>query len=288
MRLRKYHGLGNDYLVLETADPLSAALVVALCDRHRGPGADGVLEPLPIRRDPASGRPLSAYALRIWNPDGSLAEKSGNGLRILARWLRDHRAAPPAFGVEVRLDAGPGALVSCQVAPPVGVGEVEVEMGIATVGLLDAPIQVAGQALRHTVVDLGNPHCVVFFASVAELDAAPWRTLGAALELHPAFPRRTNVQFAAPTADPAVLEARIWERGAGETQASGSSACAVAVAAGRRGLAPGAVRVQMPGGSLAVQVDAEGAVRLRGPVEEIGVVEPSPGWLVARRAGGRL
>lgn len=288
MRLRKYHGLGNDYLVLETADPLSTALVVALCDRHRGPGADGVLEPLPIRRDPVTGRLVSAYALRIWNPDGSVAEKSGNGLRILARWLRDYRAAPAAFGVEVRLDASPGALVACRVDAPSGVGEVEVDMGIASVGALDAPIEVEGQTLRHTVVDLGNPHCVVFLASVAELEAAPWRAWGAALERHPAFPNRTNVQFAAPTADPAVLEARIWERGAGETQASGSSACAVAVAAQRRGHAPAAVQVQMPGGALAVEVDAEGAVRLRGPVEEIGVVEPSGSWLALRRAGARL
>lgn len=288
MRLRKYHGLGNDYLVLETRETLSPALVRALCERHQGPGADGVLEPLPIRRE-ADGRPASAFAVRIWNPDGSRAEKSGNGLRILARWLRDHRAAPPAFSVEVRLGEEPGERVGCRVQGPAGGGEVEVEMGPARFlpdevpcaePLLDREVAILGRRLRLTAVGLGNPHCVVRLDAPAELDGLPWRELGAALEVHPLFPRRTNVQFVALDEDGPV--ARIWERGAGETSASGSSACAVAAALHRLGLVGPEVRVRMPGGALHVRLGPE-QVSLRGPVEEVGQFQVVAGWLQNRR-----
>jgi len=222
MRLRRYHGLGNDYLVLETAEAVDERLVVALCDRHRGVGSDGLLQPLPLRRDAETGRPVSHYAVRIWNPDGSRAEKSGNGLRILARWLRDHRAAPPTFTVEVRLDESPGERVQCTVAPPAGTGDVTVSMGPArfqpgqvpcTRPLRASAVEVLGARLELTAVGTGNPHCVCFVDALlpagpgaddvergaaldAALDTLPWRAWGAALEVHPLFPRRTNVQFA--------------------------------------------------------------------------------------------
>ncbi|MCK6503086.1 diaminopimelate epimerase [Myxococcota bacterium] len=302
MRLRKYHGLGNDYLVLETSGALTAPLVRALCDRHRGPGGDGVLEPLPFRRGD-DGRPASAYAVRIWNPDGSRAEKSGNGLRILARWLRDHRAAPPAFTVEVRIFEQPGEVVRCEVVGPAGTGEVTVEMGAARFEaeavpcarpLRLAPVEVAGARLAVTAVGLGNPHCVVLLDDPELLDQVPWRAWGAALEVHPLFPNRTNVQVAAvlprsvgegpPGEGPPRLAARIWERGAGETQASGSSACAVAAVAASLGrvATPGPVQVEMPGGTLLVEVGADLALRLRGPVEEVGAIELAGGWLANR------
>lgn len=303
MRLRKYHGLGNDYLVQETAGALTAPLVRALCDRHRGPGGDGVLEPLSFRRG-GDGRPVSAYAVRIWNPDGSRAEKSGNGLRILARWLRDHRAAPRTFTVEVRTFEQPGEVVRCTVQDtaedlPAG-GDVTVEMGTArfeaalvpcTQPLRDTPVVLSGAAagvtLRLTAVGLGNPHCVVWLDAPESLETAPWRAWGAALEVDPRFPNRTNVQVAAvlPT-DPrrpevARVAARIWERGAGETQASGSSACAVAAVAVHLGRVPGPglVEVVMPGGSLWVEVGADLALTLRGPVEEVGAFEVADDWL---------
>lgn len=295
MRLRKYHGLGNDYLVLETSRPVSERLVVAACERHRGVGADGLLQPLAFRRDPADGRPVTAYAVRIWNPDGSRAEKSGNGLRILARWLRDHRAAPRRFTVEVRLTEEPGEIVACEVADPAGRGEVTVQMGTArfepeavpcTRALLDTPVVVEGTRLRLTAVGTGNPHCVVFLDEPSQLGAAPWRAWGAALEGHPLFPRRTNVQFAclipaAPEDPPGTtrIAARIWERGAGETLASGSSACAIAAAAMRLGHSGPEVVVAMPGGALSVHVAPDLSLTLRGPVEEVGVIEFAPTWL---------
>ena len=298
MRVRRYHGLGNDYLVLETAEVLDAPLVRALCDRHRGVGADGVLQPLPSRLDAQTGLPVTPFAVRIWNPDGSRAEKSGNGLRILARWLRDHRAAPAAFGVEVRLDDEPGEVVRCAVAGPGGSGTVTVSMGPArfapeqvpvTRALQGSLVQVAGETLELTAVGLGNPHCVCFLADLSTLEAAPWRTWGAALEVHPLFPRRTNVQFAAvlprqpeDPPDLARFAVRIWERGAGETQASGSSACAVAAAAVALGRAEHEVWVHMPGGVLAVHVGADDLV-LVGPVEEVGHIELAASWLAARR-----
>lgn len=265
MRLIKSHGLGNDYLVLDSGEPLSPARVRALCHRHTGVGADGILEPVPSAR--------AAHGLRIWNPDGSQAEKSGNGLRIFARWLVDHRGAPPAFEVEV-----PAGVVGCAV--DAGTGLVTVEMGAAsldpgavpcTEALRDTPVSVCGETLRLTAVGMGNPHCVAL-VDAPDLDALPWRDWGRALETDARFPNRTNVQVAR-VRDRRHLEARIWERGAGETLASGSSACAVAVAAVVLGRVEAAVTVHMPGGQLRVRVGAGLAVTQVGPVEEVGVVE---------------
>ncbi len=296
MKLRRYHGLGNDYLVLETPAALDPTLARAICDRHTGVGSDGILEPLPIRRDPESGRPVSHYALRIWNPDGSLAEKSGNGLRIFARWLRDQRAAADSFTVEVRLSDAPGEQVRCAVEGPRGAGSVTVQMGSArfdpaevpcAAPLRDARVAVLGHSLSLTAVGVGNPHCVVFVDHPDELERLPWRSLGAALETHALFPNRTNVQFAAvmpaSEGEPARVTARIWERGAGETLASGSSACAVAAAAVALGRVQGPVEVVMEGGALSVDVAANWQLTLRGPVEEVACIDLADGWMQRRR-----
>ena len=264
MRLIKSHGLGNDYLVLDSGEALSPARVQALCHRHTGVGGDGILEPVPSAR--------ADHGLRIWNPDGSQAEKSGNGLRIFARWLVDHRQAPLAFTVEV-----PAGVVRCAVDG--GTGFVTVEMGAAvlepaaipcTLALRNSPVDVGGSTLHLTAVGMGNPHCVVLVDD-ADLDALPWRGWGRALETDPRFPNRTNVQVAR-VIDRENLEARIWERGAGETLASGSSACAVAVAARILGRVDAAVTVHMPGGRLRVLVDDALGVTQIGPVEEVGEV----------------
>lgn len=267
MKLLKSHGLGNDYLVLATADPLTPERVRWLCARHRGVGADGVLEPCRSSRATAG--------LRIWNPDGSQAEKSGNGLRIFSRFLVDHRGVAPAHTIEV-----PAGVVAAQVHTD---GDVTVDMGPPSFApavvpcaeaLLDHPLTVAGQLLRVTAVGMGNPHCVVFCDPRADLDALPWRAWGRELEVHPLFPNRTNVQVVA-VRSRRHLEARIWERGAGATEASGSSACAVASAAVRLGLADPAVTVASPGGTLEVEVQDDN-VRLRGPVEEVAWIETTP------------
>jgi diaminopimelate epimerase len=145
---------------------------------------------------------------------------------------------------------------------------------------VEAPVQVGDDVVNLTCVGLGNPHAVALVE--VDPDTLPWRRWGAALETHRMFPNRTNVQFARALARDRV-EARIWERGAGETMASGSSACAVAAAAVRTGrCAPGWITVQMPGGSLRVEVRTDGALRLEGPVERVGRIHVDKAWLAAR------
>lgn len=240
MRLWKGHALGNVYLVLDgppPPDPDLASLARTLCAGPGGPGADGILVPAPEIGD--------AHGVRILNPDGSEAETSGNGIRIYARFLHDVRGAPARLEV-----AAGGRTVRCEVRGEV----VEAAMGRASFRpaevpcrlpgpeAVEVPLPVAGYPLVVTAVGLGNPHCVVF----ADYDALPWRDLGRALEVHPAFPRRTNVQIAR-VADRGRVGIRIWERGAGPTQASGSSACAVAAAGVRTGRLDPAVTVESPG-----------------------------------------
>ncbi|MCS7235959.1 MAG: diaminopimelate epimerase [Armatimonadota bacterium] len=268
-RFVKSHALGNDYIVLEShglAFPLTPEAVRRLCDRHFGVGSDGVLVRVPSDR--------ADFGLRIYNPDGSEAEKSGNGLRIFAKYLYDHGHAPgPQFTVET-----PGGVVRCEVEAQVGRAvRVTVDMGEATFTstripvlgppreVVDEPLEVEGTALRITAVNVGNPHCVVFTDQLAAVDLA---RLGPALERHPLFPQRTNVQFAQ-VLGPDRVRIRIWERGAGETLASGSSACAVAAACVRRGVAGPHVQVEMDGGVLQVSVEEGFRLRMSGPAEEV-------------------
>jgi diaminopimelate epimerase len=264
--LRKYHGLGNDYLVLEDACGvgLTSERVVQICDRHTGVGSDGILEEVP-----ADG---ADFGLRIWNPDGTTAEKSGNGIRIFARWLVDHRCAAAQHTLSL-----PCGTVRCDVGPEtitvqMGLASFEPEQVPCTRPLLDTPIVVAGDTLRATAVGVGNPHCVVLCEG--DLDTLPWRVWGAELECSEWFPNKTNCQFVRPLSR-SIVEARIWERGAGETQASGSSSCAIAVAMNRLGLMDDDVQVQMPGGTLRVQVGQDWALTLTGPVAEIGMIDVS-------------
>ena len=263
MILYKGHALGNDYLVLHEGPALEARTVRLLCDRHRGVGADGMLEPFE-RKD--------SWGVRIWNPDGSIAEKSGNGIRILARYLATHRGAGGTIAIET--DAGP---VQCDV----GDAEIAVDMGMATFEpaeipcterLRDAAVSIGEDILRVTAVGMGNPHCVSFHA--APLDTLPWRAWGAWLERSPFFPNRTNVQFARVVGRDRI-EARVWERGAGETSASGSSACAVAAVALLLGVGDRRVSIAMPGGDLSVETREDGHVVLRGPAQEVAKIEPS-------------
>jgi diaminopimelate epimerase len=238
----------------DAAAPLTPERVRRLCDRHFGVGADGVLVPLPA---PAG----SDFALAIWNPDGSEAEKSGNGLRIFARWLFDRgRVAGAPFTVATK-----GGRVCCQVHE--AGARIVVAMGRArfagpeeTLALPGAPLPI-----RFTAVDLGNPHCVV---RCEEVSAELVRRLGPQLETHPRFPGRTNVQLAQVLARDR-LRIEIWERGAGHTLASGSSACAAAAAAVRWSACDGAVTVEMPGGTLAIRVSPDYDVTMEGPAEKV-------------------
>jgi diaminopimelate epimerase len=268
----KGHGLGNDYIVMEEAAlprPLSPRAISRICDRNWGVGSDGILLRVPSSR--------ADFGLRIFNPDGSEAEKSGNGLRIFAKYLWDHghAAGRATFTVDTK-----GGVVECQCRVVDGrVGFVTVEMGHATFRapeipmsgpdreVVDVPLQlVDGTSLRVTAVSVGNPHCVIF---VDRLDDGETRRLGPLVERHPAFPNRTNVQFARAAA-PDVLDILIWERGAGYTLASGSSSCGAASAAVRTGRCrAGRVTVRMPGGELAVHVREDWSLRLEGPVAEV-------------------
>lgn len=261
MRFWKGHAVGNDYVVVVGTPP--PPVIRALCDRHRGVGADGVLGVDPDA-DPVR--------LRIFNPDGSEAEKSGNGLRILAAWLRDAgRVGTEPFPVAL-----PGETVELVVVESSATAHtVRVDMGVPSFRAGDIPfddvdpeaevegrsLAVEGTPLGIHLVSVGNPHCVVFFD---DLDGSRFRQLAPALQAHPGFRVGVNVQFAT-VVDDTTLEARIWERGAGETLASGSSACAIVAAAHRSGrLDAPAVRVVMPGGTVTIDRDTDGRLHLTG------------------------
>ena len=232
----KSHALGNDYIVVDLGRlsfPLTPDGIRLICHRNFGVGSDGILGLQPSAR--------ADFGLRIFNPDGSEAEKSGNGLRIFAKFLHDHGyARPPSFTVDTL-----GGLVRAGLDVAGGaVGTITVDMGNATFRsdqipvagppreVLGEVIEVDGERLAFTAVSVGNPHCVVL---VDALDEARIRRLGPLLEHHPLFPNRINVQFARVVSrgEVAIL---IWERGAGYTLASGSSSCAVAAACARHGL----------------------------------------------------
>ena len=265
----KYHGLGNDYLVVDARKfgaRLTPKLVRALCDRQRGAGADGVLALSPSRR--------CDFGVRIYNSDGSEAEKSGNGLRILARFVYDHGyTRGRAFAIETR-----GGSVQARLVLRNGrVGGVTVDMGRASfasrdVGMrgrarevLEEKRRVGGETVVTSCCSLGNPHCVVFVAKLARGDLL---RLGPALERHRDFPGRINVQLAR-IRTPGLVEVLVWERGAGETQASGSSSCAVAAVGVRLGRLDPRVTVRLPGGDLRVEVASDFALRLTGPVTPV-------------------
>jgi diaminopimelate epimerase len=254
--LTKSHGLGNDYLVADPAElpfAVSPERVRLLCDRHLGVGSDGLL-----LRDGALG-------LRIFNPDGSEAEKSGNGLRIFARWLyATGRVASRHFVVHTR---GGDAAVGIEDGL-----DVTVNMGKPSFRTELTSIDVEGGKLEVVALSLGNPHCIRF---VDRLDISELRRLGPLIERHPAFPERTNVQLVRPI-DAHALELLIWERGAGETQASGSSSCAAVAAANRAGYVGEVVTARMPGGELHIRIDpTSGELWLRGPVEEVATLSLS-------------
>jgi diaminopimelate epimerase len=268
----KSHGLGNDYIVIDPANvpfEVTPEAVRLICDRHRGVGSDGIL-----LVSPADG---ADFGMRIFNPDGSEAEKSGNGARIFAKFLRDHGyTEADRFTLHTA-----GGRVSCILRREKGrVVQVTVDMGKARFDPLDA-IEVDGRRIEVTAVSMGNPHCVVIVPDLAEVDV---HALGPKIERHPAFPKGTNVQFAQ-VVSRSEVRVLIWERGAGYTLASGSSSCAVAAACHRRGLVDRSVMVSMPGGQLAIAITDDGEIRMHGPVEEICEGDLSPDLL--RRLGAR-
>jgi diaminopimelate epimerase len=271
MKFIRYHALGNDYLVLR-ADavriPLTPALVERICHRHFGIGSDGIL--LHCKSDEGG-----AFRLRIYNPDGSQAEKSGNGLRIFARYLWDEGlVSSEPFVVDTD-----GGRVTCSVLD--GGRVVTVDMGrvsfhsddIPVVGspreVLQEEIDLDGTVVRFCAATIGNPHCVVTNLQVSEHNA---RRFGPLLETNPLFPNRTNVQFLE-VIDRNTISIQIWERGAGYTLASGSSSSAAAAVARKLGLVDGDVTVRMPGGSIQISVSEKFDIRMTGGVTKVGQIE---------------
>ena len=247
MRFSKWHALGNSYLLVERTDletQVGPEDARRLCDPHFGVGSDGILEIADVRGPEAD--------VVVWNPDGSQAELSGNGARIAAMWLA--RRSGVAFP---RLHIG-GRIVPARVQGD----DVEVDLGLVEVGKPEA-LEIDGERLEITPVSVGNPHAVIRREPVRE----ELLRLGPLVEHHERFPGRTNVQLVR-TDGPNDLTVLVWERGAGETLASGSSAAAVAAAAVVHGWCETPVRVHLPGGTLTVDI-REGRAILSGPAVEI-------------------
>jgi diaminopimelate epimerase len=255
----KWHGLGNDYLLVERSAlpaPLEPSIVRRLCDYHFGVGSDGILEL--VSADDARAEVI------IWNPDGSTAELSGNGTRIAARWL-----ARRAGRDEVRISVGEREVV----ARMCGQFEVETDMGPVEVAPIEN-LDVDGTRVEFTPVSVGNPHAVI----AREPDRAELLRLGPLVENHPRFPDRTNVQLVRVDSRTEAT-AGVWERGAGETLSSGTSACAVAAAAVANGWCESPVTVHLAGGDLVVELDEHMHARLTGSAQEICRGETAEEWL---------
>ena len=277
MRFSKYHALGNDYIVMDPAtvgSDLTPPQIRRICHRHFGIGSDGILwGPLPVEG--------AIAGLRIFNPDGSEAEKSGNGLRIFSRYLHDRGLVGEApfkihtpggvveatvfkQGTLVRVDMGRVSFMSDRI--PVAGDKREV---------VNESITVAGRTFTFTAATIGNPHCVIPMPDVSEGLA---RQFGPSIEVDPLFPRRTNVQFMK-VIDRANIRIEIWERGAGYTLASGSSSSASAAVAHRLGLVDRKITVRMPGGNIEIEIGEDYAIRMTGPVTRIGDGELQPEML---------
>jgi len=267
MRFYKYHALGNDYLVLDPSDfawELNSFKIQRICHRNFGVGSDGILlGPLETKE--------GDFGLRIFNPDGSEAEKSGNGLRIFSRYLWDQGLVKDKpFTVMT-----PGGRVESMVqdrgrSVTVEMGQVSFDSARIPVKgepreVLNETMVLEGKDLRFCAATIGNPHCVVLREKVSEDEA---RRLGPLIENDSRFPNRTNVQFMK-VLDRSHIQIEIWERGAGYTLASGSSSSAAAAVAHRLGLCEDHITVHMPGGELDIRISEDFSVRMAGPVTKI-------------------
>jgi diaminopimelate epimerase len=258
MRLSKWHALGNDYLLVERAElasPLTPDAVRRLCDYHYGVGSDGLLEVTAVEGATAD--------VKIWNPDGSTAELSGNGVRIVAAWLARRSG-------EVHLLVRTGARrVEAAMRTD---GQVVLEVGPVDVGAMET-LDLGDERVRFTPVSVGNPHAVIR----REPERGELLRLGPRIERHSRFPKRTNVQLVRVDGEH-DLTIGIWERGAGETLSSGTSSVSAAAAAVAHGWCTSPVRVHLPGGELLVELDEDVVARLIGPAEEICTIELAAGF----------
>jgi len=273
----KTHGLGNDYIVLDSANidfELTEKAVIRLCDEHFGIGSDGILLKVPSE--------MADFGLLIYNPDGSKAENCGNGLRIFSKFLHDYGfLSSDHFSVDIM-----GRYIQCEILEKQNgrASLVKVDMGVASFvadqvpldfakdECVNEPIVLGDKTFNVTCVSMGNPHCVVL---VDELDVDELMHYAPQLQALPMFPNGTNVQFVKVLSRQEV-EIRIYERGAGYTLASGSSSCGVAASMVKNGLVDKEVTITMPGGQLEISVDDDWQVRMTGPVRQVceGVLHP--------------
>ncbi len=267
MQFRKYQGLGNDFILIDArkteSPPINPDQARLLCDRRFGVGADGLILALP-----AQG--LGDVRMQIINADGSEAEMCGNGVRCFARFLADLDGATPSGSWRVETPAGiivPQLLADQQVSVDMGepfLSPSAIPTSIDAGELLpEAWLEVAGEQLLVAAVGMGNPHAVV---QVDDLDLIAFTELGSELEIHPAFPARTNVHFVQ-VISPNQLRMKVWERGAGATLACGTGACAVLVASHLRGACAREADIELPGGFLHIRWDEENHLQMVGPAE---------------------
>jgi diaminopimelate epimerase len=267
MRFHKYHALGNDYIVIDPAQnsvKLDPAAIRLICHRNLGVGSDGILlGPLQDAR---------GIGLQIFNPDGSEAEKSGNGIRIFSRYLVESGQVKESDFTLQTL----GGAVQVRVLEPDG-SLMEVDMGTVTFQsgkipvdgksrqVVNEEITIENTSYKMTCVSIGNPHCVVPLDAISRELA---ERIGPQLENHPLFPNRINVQLLK-VLDRNNIQIEIWERGAGYTLASGSSSCAAASAAHKLGLVDNKLDVHMPGGVIGIDIKPDGHVHMKGSVSSV-------------------
>jgi diaminopimelate epimerase len=289
VRFAKYHGTGNDFLLIEDLQDelrIEPSLVAAACDRRFGVGADGL-----IRIAPADG---ADFLMDYYNADGNVAEMCGNGIRCLAKFVYDRRLTS-SREIDVVTRAGVKHLV---IHPQNGVaGQVTVDMGEpgferksipmageGTETFLEQPVEVEGRTYTGSALSMGNPHCVLFLDRLEDLSALDVTRIGPLVDELPIFPSRTNVEFVAVAG--AQIHVRVWERGSGETMACGTGACAAMVASSLAARTGREAEVLFPGGLLRVEWRDDGHVLLTGPAVCVYEGELDQAWLARARGGG--
>jgi diaminopimelate epimerase len=270
MKFTKMHGLGNDFVVVYQKDPLKESprdLARVVCDRHRGVGADGLVFILPSER--------ADFRMRIFNADGSEAEQCGNAVRCVAKYyyecvsgVKEELTVETGAGIQrVWLDVVDNRVdrVKVDMGVPVLRGE-QIPVTIRKDRVVEEQLEVGGRRFAFTAVSMGNPHAVIFVDDAVDFPVEEW---GPKIEVHPFFPNKTNVEFITVRSD-RELDMRVWERGAGQTMACGSGACASVVASVLTGRTGRHVIVHLWGGDLEIEwSEADGHVYMTGPAEVV-------------------
>jgi diaminopimelate epimerase len=284
MRFSKYHGTGNDFVMVEDLDGrihLEPAAIAALCDRRRGVGADGL-----IRIAPA---PDADFFMDYYNAEGAPAEMCGNGIRCLAKYVyergitdRTEIHVSTRAGVKhLDLDVSDGSvrMVTVDMGPPVFDREAIPMAGDPSGTFIGQPFEVEGRTYVGTALSMGNPHLVLFLDPAEDLGAVDCPRIGSMVEHHAAFPNRTNVEFA--KVEDGRIHIRVWERGVGETMACGTGACAALVACSLAGLTGRSAELEFPGGVLGVAWRADDHAFLTGPAVCVYDGELDDEWLAS-------